>query len=387
MDRIRRDTLLGLVFFGTMAFLLWATVNLTDISLHGSQLEVWFEDGGSVDVGTNVMVLGKKVGKVTAIDVDYARQERPVKLTLQLREEVPMTGEYTIEVRDAGVLGGKMIYIDPRRGPRHVGRELLGDVKGNAFERLGDIADGKGALGKELLEAVAEITRFARSLNQEDSTIGQLTQSKALHVSLLSASDRFNEILQAVIDGKGTIGQLVMNQDSGERVNRLVQNLAKVSDQLLDAEAGPLGMLINDRVVAADLHSVAENLAVMIADARGGKGVVGQLLRNDTLAGDFGNAVAKLSELLTKANDPDAGAIGALTSDRETGKDLKLMLANLRQVTDQLTRNEGLFGMLINDKDLGVRFRRIMNQVSRAIEDAREAAPIGNFVQVLLGAF
>jgi len=34
-----------------------------------------------------------------------------------------------------------------------------------------------------------------------------------------------------------------------------------------------------------------------------------------------------------------------------------------------------------------VRFRRILTQVSRALEDAREAAPIGNFVQVLLGTF
>jgi hypothetical protein len=42
---------------------------------------------------------------------------------------------------------------------------------------------------------------------------------------------------------------------------------------------------------------------------------------------------------------------------------------------------------LINDKDMAVRFRRILNQVSRGIEDAREAAPIGNFVQVLLGTF
>jgi hypothetical protein len=46
-----------------------------------------------------------------------------------------------------------------------------------------------------------------------------------------------------------------------------------------------------------------------------------------------------------------------------------------------------MLGMLINDKDIGTRFRRILTQVSRALEDAREAAPIGNFVQVLLGSF
>jgi hypothetical protein len=91
--------------------------------------------------------------------------------------------------------------------------------------------------------------------------------------------------------------------------------------------------------------------------------------------------------LLERATDPEAGAVGLLTSDKETAAHLKAILANLRDVTDALTQSEGLMGALLNDKELAVRFRRIMNQVSRAIEDAREAAPIGNFVQVLWGAF
>ena len=74
MDRIKRDTVLGIVFFGTLGFLLWATVNLTDLSLN-NELVVYFPNGGSADVGTNVMVLGKKIGKVGAIDIDYDNAE------------------------------------------------------------------------------------------------------------------------------------------------------------------------------------------------------------------------------------------------------------------------------------------------------------------------
>ena len=49
--------------------------------------------------------------------------------------------------------------------------------------------------------------------------------------------------------------------------------------------------------------------------------------------------------------------------------------------------SEGALGILINDKHVGTRLRRIFTQVSRALEDAREAAPISSFVQVLLGVF
>ena len=40
MDRIRRDTLLGFVFFGSLAFLLWATLNLTDQAYGNAKLLV-----------------------------------------------------------------------------------------------------------------------------------------------------------------------------------------------------------------------------------------------------------------------------------------------------------------------------------------------------------
>ncbi|MFN6196742.1 MAG: MlaD family protein, partial [Planctomycetota bacterium] len=115
MDRIRRDTLLGFVFFGSLAFLLWATLNLTDQAYGNARLLVRFAQAGSCEVGTNVMVLGKKIGKVGTIDVDYGSADLPIAMTLLLREPIPLRQDYAISVKDAGVLGGKQVYIDPGR--------------------------------------------------------------------------------------------------------------------------------------------------------------------------------------------------------------------------------------------------------------------------------
>lgn len=386
MDRIRRDTLLGIVFFGTLAFLLWATVNLTDLSLR-RELVVWFPQAGSVDVGTNVMVLGKKVGKVSAIDIEYTRTDRPVKMVLMLREAIPLKQSHVIEVRDAGVLGGKQVYIDPGQGaPTPADAELLGSVAGSAFDKLGDIADGKGAVGSRLEESLREIRDFFHNMNDEETSVGRLVRRRELYDSVLAAADRLNTILQAVIDGKGAVGALVMNQQTADDTTQLLANLRTVSDRLLTTE-GPLGVLLNDRDTARHVQGILDNLDVLVADARAGKGILGRLLQDEDLAEQFGGVVHDLNRLLQKANDPDAGVLGALSSDPGAAADLKATLANLRDVTGALTRNEGLIGALINDKDIAVRFRRILTQVSRAIEDAREAAPIGNFVQVLLGTF
>ena len=144
---------------------------------------------------------------------------------------------------------------------------------------------------------------------------------------------------------------------------------------------------LNDPEAARDLQGILANVDLLIADARDGRGMVGRILRSEELADEFAGVVHNLDALLAKANDPSAGALGAITSDAEMAADLKATIANLRFVSDQLTQQKGLIGALINDEDLTIRFRRILNQVARAIEDAREAAPISNFVQVLLGTF
>ena len=386
MERIQRDTLLGVVFFGTLGFLLWATVNLTDLSL-SNELVVYFPQAGSVDVGTNVMVLGKKVGKVGAIDIDYDRDETPVRMNLLLREEIPLKQSHIIEVRDAGVLGGKQVYIDPGKGPAITADvALVGQVAGSAFDKLGDIADGEGAVGEQLESALTEIGDFFRSMNDEDTSIGRLVKRRDLYDSVLNASENLNRILQAVVNAEGAVGALVMDRQTALDATALLANLRRVSDGLLTTD-GPLGVLLNDRETARDLQGIMDNLDQLIADARGGKGVLGRLLQDPQLAEQFGEVVHDLNAVMRNANDPDAGALGAVLADPQTAADLKATLANLNAVSDQLTRREGLIGALINDEDMAVQFRRILNQVSRAIEDSREAAPISNFVQVLLGTF
>jgi ABC-type transporter Mla subunit MlaD len=386
MDRIKRDTLLGFVFFGTLGFLLWATVNLTDLSL-SEKINVYFPQAGSCDVGTNVMVLGKKIGKVGSIDIQYDRVDTPVRMQLLLREKIPLKGGHLIEVRDDGVLGGKQIYIDPGKGAAlTAGEDLIGMVAGSAFDKLGDIADGKGTVGESLNSSLTEIGDFFRNMNDPETSIGRIATRRELYDSVLSTFNNANRIFEAVTNAEGAVGTLIMNKQTAEDTTTLLANLRTVSDSLLRTD-GPLGVLLNDKDAARDLQGILDNVDQLIADSRDGKGMLGRIFTDDKLAGEFASIVENLNTVLKKANDPNAGALGAISSDPEMAKHLKETMANLNMVSERLTQRKGLLGALINDEDLAVRFRRILTQVSRAIEDAREAAPISNFVQALFGAF
>lgn len=386
MERIRRDTLLGIVFFGTLAFLLWATVNLTDMSLGKvPPLTVYFADGGGADVGTNVLVLGKKVGKVGEIDVQYDRPNLPIKMVLLIKEPVPITDQAIIEVRDSGVLGSKIIYIDPGHGQKVTSfDDLRGLSQKGAFDRLGDIADGRGQLGLSLVNAVTSFGTFFENMNNEESTMGRIVTRRELYDELLQSVRRVNGIFEAIQDGRGLVGSLVMNTEMRDSANRVITNLAKLSDTLTGTE-GTLPLLLNDRGTADNVRSTLADIASLLGDARDGKGALGRILSDQQLATDLADAMANLRMVLQKANDPDAGVLGALVSNPATGRAIGEAVAYFRDLGAALNRTDGPLGMLINDKEMGIRLRRIFTQVARAIEDAREAAPLSNFVNVLLG--
>jgi phospholipid/cholesterol/gamma-HCH transport system substrate-binding protein len=386
MDRIRRDTLLGFVFFGSLAFLLWATLNLTDQAYGNARLLVRLAQAGSCEVGTNVMVLGKKIGKVGAIDVDYGSADLPIAMTLLLREPIPLRQDYTISIKDAGVLGGKQVYIDPGRAAAlPADAALRGEVEPGAFDQIGNIAKGEGKLGGKAVDAVEEIRKFFANMNDPTTSVGKLVTSSALHDQLSDAADSLGRILDAVLEQKGAVGDLVMNAETKENLHGFLASLRSLGKKLDEGSDGVLGVLLNDADAARNVQSIVRNIDVIVTDARNGGGIVGKLLRDDELARRFSNLVGNLDTLLANLTNAEAGALGALTSDPATARDVKSTLANLRFVSEQLAQKQGLLGALINDPDLATRFRRILTQVSRAIEDAREAAPIGSFIQVLIG--
>jgi phospholipid/cholesterol/gamma-HCH transport system substrate-binding protein len=386
MDRIRRDTLLGFVFFGSLAFLLWATLNLTDQAYGNARLLVRFAQAGSCEVGTNVMVLGKKIGKVGAIDVDYGSADLPIAMTLLLREPIPLRQDYAISVKDAGVLGGKQVYIDPGRAAAlPADAALRGEVEPGAFDQIGNIAKGEGKLGGKAVDAVEEIRKFFANMNDPTTSVGKLVTSSALHDQLSDAADSLGRILDAVLEQKGAVGDLVMNAETRDNLHGFLASLRSLGTKLDSGTDGVLGVLLNDADAARNVQSIVRNIDVIVTDARNGGGIVGKLLRDDELARRFGNLVGNLDALLANLTNAEAGALGALTSDPATARDIKTTLANLRFVSEQLAQKQGLLGALINDPEIATRFRRILTQVSRAIEDAREAAPIGSFIQVLIG--
>jgi phospholipid/cholesterol/gamma-HCH transport system substrate-binding protein len=387
MNRIQRDTLLGIVFFGTLAFLLWATINLTDVSFNRvPPLKVAVPDGGGVRNGDAVLLLGKRVGKVTDIDIQWQKPQNRVQLTLSVSEAISFRVGYKIEIQPANLLGSKQVYIDPGVGTDapYTG-ELVGVTAVDPLQSAGRFFDGDGPSGSELKGALIELNKFLHSLNDPDGTIGAIVKRRELYDEIFASAQSLRSLFQSVERGDGVLGRVIKDTNLRDDLLHIVQNLSVVSDRLNSTES-VVGRLLNDRELALQLGGIVQDIGSIVARVKEGHGIAGRLLSDEELAQKLGDAITSLASVLKKADDPSAGPLGMLFGDLEVRTQLKQIAANVASITEKIDTGKGVLGLLIGDEEMGIRLRRILNQVSRALEDAREAAPISNFVQVFLGA-
>jgi phospholipid/cholesterol/gamma-HCH transport system substrate-binding protein len=131
-----------------------------------------------------------------------------------------------------------------------------------------------------------------------------------------------------------------------------------------DVEANPIAALSRLGDIFAENRERVANLLddarAIFADVRAGKGVVGRLLTDDTLAANLSDSIGDLRRMVADV-DAGKGLVGSLLRDPELAQSLKDAVESLRTVAADLQAGKGIAGRLIYDEDLS-------QQVSRAVE-------------------
>lgn len=344
--KIQRDTLLGLVFFGGLALVGWATVNLSRVSLEPKPtVVVYFDHAQGLRVGDPVYVLGTRYGRVIEVALNQVPDHAPIRVTLELDQELPeLHADRVIRIRQASLLGGSQIDIDPgTAGERAPGQPLRGETHLSALDALGEA---------DIIGTVASFKRFFDKLSDPSSSIGALLESR-------EAYDDFSAILKS----------------------------ARRTMESIEGGRGPLGRVIQSEEMAEDLSATLAAIREIAEATQRGEGVLGRLIMDSGLGASIAETIESLKSSASKLDDPASGTLGALLADPQLRTDVAAIAANLAEATSKLTQGEGLMARLLNDPELGRQLTRLFKQIAGAIEDAREAAPVGTFFQVLTAPF
>ena len=389
MQRLKRDTLLGIVFFAGLALLLWATQELSGLSLTRKQkVQVRIANAQGLRVGEPVFVLGTQNGKVDSVRIDGETRDaaRRVAIVLEFDQRVPLTDQATIEIVDSSFLGGKKVQVEPGAGKQvEDDHEFAGAAPAGPLAALGEVINAEGNQ-ENLQQILAGVRKFVDNLNDSKGSLARFINEDKLYTDAEAFVASLRRSATELEAKKSLLSRLIYDEQLGDRLDKISADIDKVTTELTGTK-GTLGRLINDEKLGTKLDKIVDDAAKVTTELTGTKSTLGRLINDEALGKRLDTIVAEVEKVAKSLNDKDSGLLGALIHDESILADARKAFDDIAAITDKINSGKGTLGRLISDEDMGRRLDSMVRQITRAIEDAREAAPIGTFFQVFSGAF
>jgi len=241
-----------------------------------------------------VQMSGVQVGTVS--DIQLAQDGKSVTISLQLFKQYQVHKDARFLIDQAGFLGDQFVAIQPTKNAEGVFQDHDKAEAESPFNLQEFTRSATGFIQRidetvqRLDDALANVTKLA--LNPESLT------NLAMAISNLRGfSDR------AIVVAENLNGVLTNNSPA---LSQSVSNLVAFSHKLDDFGDGLNGILATNRqsvqVAVSNIETSTETLKVLLSDVHAGKGLAGEVLRNDQLATNVAEIAQNLSITTSNLN-------------------------------------------------------------------------------------
>jgi phospholipid/cholesterol/gamma-HCH transport system substrate-binding protein len=245
----RAETLVGIFLFTGLAILgvLVVTFGRMGTALKAPyQLTVLFSNVGGLASGADVMLAGAKVGFIAG-DPKLVGESYRVAVRLKIQQEVKIPRNSRFSVGSANLLGDKYIEILPNAemDPNDVLQpgDIIEGSRSGGFEEL---AARGGEVMDQLSASLKSIQALTTTINQKllnDSNVQNLTETFAhlkettesfkktaltLDAAVTktgTAADSIARLAKNANDGKGALGVLLNDRQTGDNLKTFIYNL------------------------------------------------------------------------------------------------------------------------------------------------------------------
>lgn len=300
----------GLFVAVGFAILVYMTVQIGDFKLGaGSEYTVWaeFDDVTGLKPDSPVEMAGIVIGKVVKIELagDKAR------VHMLLSDEVKLPGDSRVVLRTQGMLGDRFLSVEAGTGqaPTLGDGERVTRVGASAdldsiMRKLGPVVDDIQAITATLRASIAT-TASQRNLTETLANIREITAALKVVVS-----DNQKSLTRIVTNLDAFTGDLAKVSGSNRQaMSEIIQNFARASKHMertmvaltgvlekVNTGKGTVGALVNERQTIDKLNATLTSLQQVMQKINEGHGSVGRLINDDT-------TVERLEETLTGLAD------------------------------------------------------------------------------------
>ncbi len=263
-------------------------------------LVAFVPNASGLRVGGQVTVAGQLAGSIKSIDflpidADTTRNLRvTVEVDDELREQV--RADSRVMLRNQGLLGDKFFDITP--GTPDYRALGAGDTLplGNAIDYEQMVQQASAAL-TDVVGLTHDLRALTGSLIDGKGTLGQLLTNRQLYDQLNNALSRTSALLTRLQNPNGSIGRLL---DDPTLYNNLTGMLSQV-DTLVGAihnGKGTLPRLLNDDSLYTNLVRITTSADSLVSMMANSKGSASKLFTDDKLYDALVNSLNQLNEVL-----------------------------------------------------------------------------------------
>lgn len=266
-----------------------------------------------------------------------------------------------------------------------------GDEVRMAGVRIGSVSETR-LVGRRA-EAVLMIDKKVQVAKDSKATIGMAGLLGSNYVSLDMGSDDAG-FLEAgsqipAVDTPDLNTIVTELGDIGKKVDKALDGLSGAINGK-DGAPGIIGKI--DSMVdenKTNIKEVTTNLREITDKVNRGEGTIGKLVNSNQLHDELLASVGEIKSAATEAkqfiNDAKGivdqvksgqGALGVLLYDKQSGENVKVFAANLREISTKINSGEGTLGHLINDDKLLKQASDVMKKVDRALDTMSDSGPI-----------
>jgi phospholipid/cholesterol/gamma-HCH transport system substrate-binding protein len=250
-------------------------------------MRVWhvrFDQAGGLGGGDEVLVNGLRKGAVRGLHLDGDH----VVVDLALSNEIELTRDSRVAIRNVGLMGEKVIAVDLRTtgGAWSTRDTIPGEFEKGMSEvmaevgRTVDSVEGLARQLKALSDAMEKRGGFNETLDNFRKTSEQLRLAveenrTAFHATLENLASASKTAKSLTVDREAQIKESIdhfasaaRNLDAlSMRLDSLRTSVQSVANKL-DRGQGSLGHLVNDDKLYADLNSSVKSLKALIEDVK-----------------------------------------------------------------------------------------------------------------------
>lgn len=269
--------LVGLIILGYMSF----RVGEYGFGMKkGYVVNAVFDTVAGLERDASVQIAGVEVGRVE----DIRLEDGKALVTMRIIPDVKLARDVVASIKTHGILGEKYIEIVPgtkweayiEEGERITHVERQADVD-RLLTQIGSIADDVkvvttslsnvlgGEEGEESLRSIVRNMRdMAESMNriveQNDEKFStMLTSLRNASIQMEKTFASLNEITGGINRGEGTIGRLVKDESTIDKLNKTLASLQEITDKINDGK-GTLGKLIHDEETVDNLNETLSGI-------------------------------------------------------------------------------------------------------------------------------